>query len=147
MGLQGLLVVGLPAPFIPHSTSLGPATATRVLSAPAPISAPPTGLDVCFGLPCRWIFCLFWLGEEAQCVYLRRHLGSPRESLFRKLQRYRSEPAGLRRFRNKLQKQKKNLWNLGEGKAKVKHLGKEENREGTHHCAPKMESTPSRFLN
>ena len=30
------------------------------------------------GLPCRLIFCQFWLGEEAQCVYLCRHLGSPR---------------------------------------------------------------------
>ena len=28
------------------------------------------------GLPCRWIFCQFWLCEEVQCVYLRRHLGS-----------------------------------------------------------------------
>ena len=35
VGPQGLLVVGLPAPFVPHSTSLSPATATRVLSAPA----------------------------------------------------------------------------------------------------------------
>ena len=42
VGLQGLLVVRLPAPFVPHSTSLGPAMATRVLS------APPTSLDVCF---------------------------------------------------------------------------------------------------
>ena len=33
VGLQGLLVVRLPAPFVPHSTSLGPITATRVLSA------------------------------------------------------------------------------------------------------------------
>ena len=41
VGLQGLLVVRLPAPFIPHSASLGPTTATRVLS------APPTGLDEC----------------------------------------------------------------------------------------------------
>ena len=41
-------MVGLPAPFVPHSTSLGPTTATRVLSAPVPISIPPTGLDVCF---------------------------------------------------------------------------------------------------
>ena len=32
------------------------------------------------GLPCCSIFCQFWLCEEAQCVYLRRHLGSP--SLF-----------------------------------------------------------------
>ena len=29
------------------------------------------------GLPCRSIFCQFWLCEEAQCVYLRRHLDSP----------------------------------------------------------------------
>ena len=48
VGLQGLLVVRLPAPFVPHSASLGPATATRVLSTPVPISAPPTGLDECF---------------------------------------------------------------------------------------------------
>ena len=48
LGLLGLLVVRLPAPLVPHSASLGPATATRVLSAPVPISAPPSGLDVCF---------------------------------------------------------------------------------------------------
>ena len=35
VGLQGLLVVRLPALFVPHSASLGPAKATRVLSAPA----------------------------------------------------------------------------------------------------------------
>ena len=45
VGLQGLLVVGLPAPFIPHSASLSPATATRVHSTPVPVSAPPTSLD------------------------------------------------------------------------------------------------------
>ena len=28
------------------------------------------------GLPSRSIFCQFWLCEEAQCVYLRHHLGS-----------------------------------------------------------------------
>ena len=28
------------------------------------------------GLPCRSIFCQFWLWEEALCVYLCRHLGS-----------------------------------------------------------------------
>ena len=28
------------------------------------------------GLPCHWILCQFWLCKEAQCVYLRRHLGS-----------------------------------------------------------------------
>ena len=32
---------------VPHSTSLGPATATRVLSTPVPVSAPPAGLDEC----------------------------------------------------------------------------------------------------
>ena len=47
VGPQGLLVVGLPAPFVPHSASLGPAKAMRVLSVPVPISTPPTGLDEC----------------------------------------------------------------------------------------------------
>ena len=45
VGPQGLLVVRLCAPFVPHSTSLGPATATRVLSALVPVSAPSTGLN------------------------------------------------------------------------------------------------------
>ena len=45
VGPQGLLVVRLPAPFV---ASLGPAMATRVLSALVPVFAPPTGLDVCF---------------------------------------------------------------------------------------------------
>ena len=59
-----------------------------------PVPAPPTGLDECFffislvvGLPYSSIFCrfwlffvfkllsFFWLCEEAQCVYLRLHLG------------------------------------------------------------------------
>ena len=44
VGLQGLLVVRLPAPFV---ASLGPTTAMRVLSALLPVSAPPTGLDEC----------------------------------------------------------------------------------------------------
>ena len=48
VGPQGLLVVRLPAPFVPHSASLGPTMATRVLSTLVPVSAPPTGLDVCF---------------------------------------------------------------------------------------------------
>ena len=47
MGRQGLPVVRLPALLVPHSASLGPATATRVLSALVPVSAPPTGLDEC----------------------------------------------------------------------------------------------------
>ena len=83
MGPQGLLVVRLPAPFIPHSGSLGPATATQVLSALA-AGLCPSYWSVCMflfyllgvGLPCHLIFCQFWLCEEAQCVYLRRHLGS-----------------------------------------------------------------------
>ena len=46
---QGLLVVRLPAPLVPHSTSLGPTMATLHQSSPPwlPISAPPTGLDEC----------------------------------------------------------------------------------------------------
>ena len=48
VGPQGLLVVRLPAPFVPHSASFGPTTATRILSAPAAHLAPPTGLDECF---------------------------------------------------------------------------------------------------
>ena len=47
VGPQCLLVLRLPAPFVPHSASLSPATATRVLSTPVPICAPPTGLDDC----------------------------------------------------------------------------------------------------
>ena len=42
---------GLPAPVVPHSASLSPATATPVLSTQVPISAPPTGLDEC-------LFCI-----------------------------------------------------------------------------------------
>ena len=48
VGPQGLLVVRLPDPFVPHSVSLGPATVMRVLSALVSVSALPTGLDVCF---------------------------------------------------------------------------------------------------
>ena len=54
-----------------------------------PVSAPPTSLDECFffismvvGLPYSLIFCQFWLCEEAQCVYLCRHLGSQIPSTF-----------------------------------------------------------------
>ena len=46
-GPQGLIVVRLPALFIPHSRSLGPATSTRVFSTLAAVSAPPTSLDEC----------------------------------------------------------------------------------------------------
>ena len=63
-------------------------------SAQLPVSAPPTGLDECVlfnslvvGLPYSSIFCqfwlffvfkllsFFWLCKEAQCVYLRLHVG------------------------------------------------------------------------
>ena len=57
--------------------SLGPAQATRVLSALAawlPFSTPPTGLDEYFffmslvvGLPYGLIFCLFWLFLFLNC--------------------------------------------------------------------------------
>ena len=47
VGLEGLPVVRLPALLVAHSASLGPARATQVLSAPVPVSTPPTGLDEC----------------------------------------------------------------------------------------------------
>ena len=96
VGLLLLLAVALSAGFIPQSaTSLGPAGLLRVLSARLPVSTPPPGLDECFffislvvGLPGSLIFCqfwlffvfelllsFFWLCKEAQCVYLRLHLG------------------------------------------------------------------------
>ena len=84
-------------PIPPSATSLGsPAAALpRVFSTLLPISTPPTGLDECFffislvvGLLYSSIFCqfwlffvfkmllsFFWLCKEAQCVYLRLHLG------------------------------------------------------------------------
>ena len=85
VGPQGLLVVRLPALFVPHSTSLclGPARATRVLSAPAAHLCPSyrSGWMFLFyllgvRLPCCLIFCQSWLCEEAQCLYLHLHLGS-----------------------------------------------------------------------
>ena len=83
VGPQGLLVVRLPAPFVAHSASLGPATATRVLSARAAHLRPSYWSGCMFlfyllgvGLPCHLIFCQFWLCEEAQGVYLHLHLGS-----------------------------------------------------------------------
>ena len=45
---QGLLVVRLPAPFVPHSTSLGPPQQSESSPPRLAISAPPTGLDECF---------------------------------------------------------------------------------------------------
>ena len=92
--LTGQLQLGHPAP--QSATSLGPPAAAlpHLLSAPLPVSAPPTGLDECFffislvvRLPYSSIFCQFWLSfvfklllsfwlcMEAQCVYLCLHLG------------------------------------------------------------------------
>ena len=83
MGPQCLLVVGLPALLVPHSTSLSPAMARPVLSAPAVHLCPSFWSGCMFlfyrlgvGLPCPSVFCQFWLCEEAQCVYLHHHLGS-----------------------------------------------------------------------
>ena len=45
VGPQDLLVVRLPSPFVPHSASLSPARASRVLSTLAACLRPPTGLD------------------------------------------------------------------------------------------------------
>ena len=96
VGLQGLLAVLLPVLLIPQSTtSLGPTTLLKSSLPWLPISAPPTSLDECFffislvvRLLCSLVFCqfwlffvfklllfFFWLCEEAQCVYLRLHLG------------------------------------------------------------------------
>ena len=72
VGPQGLLVVRQPALLVPHS-----ARATRVLSSPAARLRPSYRSGCMFlfyllgvGLPCRLIFCQFWLCQEAQCVYL-----------------------------------------------------------------------------
>ena len=77
VGLQGLLAVALPAPFVPQSaTSLGPAALPQVLH-PHCLSLPllPVWMNVYFLFPwCqtsfRSIFCQFWLWEEAQCCLL-----------------------------------------------------------------------------
>ena len=62
-------------PTLCQSRSCRPATAMRVLSAPAAHLCPfyRSGLMFLFyllgvGLPCRSIFCQFWLCEEAQCL-------------------------------------------------------------------------------
>ena len=72
VGLQGLLVVRLPAPFIPHSASLGPAMATRVLSAPVPVSAPPTSLYEClFFISLVWDILAIRFSVNSGCVRRR----------------------------------------------------------------------------
>ena len=100
-GALGCAVCFALLPFLPVylCTNVGPqglpaAATQRVLPTRLPVSAPSTGLDECFffnslvvGLPFSLIFCqfclffvfkllsFFWLCEEAQCVYLRLHLG------------------------------------------------------------------------
>ena len=54
VGPQGLLVVRLPAPFIPQSAGLGPATATLVLSSPA------ARLRPSYRSGCMFIFLFTW---------------------------------------------------------------------------------------
>ena len=87
---------------LPHPFSLLATPLPLVLSAPLPISAPPTGLEECFffnsfivGLPYSSIFCqfwlflflnlllsFFWLCEKAQCVCLYLHLGWSSSTIF-----------------------------------------------------------------
>ena len=76
VGPQSLLVVRLPAPFVPHSSSLGLARATGVLSAQLPVSTPPTGLDECLffiSLVSDFLAVRFSVSSG---VYLCRHLSS-----------------------------------------------------------------------
>ena len=93
--LRGLLAVALPALFVPQSATSLPSHCCKSSPPWLSVSTPPTGLDECFffmslvvRLPYSSIFCqfwlvfvfklllfFFWLCEEAQCVYLRLHLG------------------------------------------------------------------------
>ena len=97
MGPQGLLAAAWPALFHnpPPCWVHQPPPCCESSPPPLPVPAPPTRLDECFffisfvvGLPYSSIFCqfwlffvfklflsLFWFWEEAQCVYLRLHLG------------------------------------------------------------------------
>ena len=95
--LWGLLASAWPAPF--HNPSpcwvCQPPPCWESSLPRLPVSTPPTGLDECFflislvvRLPYSLIFCQFWLFfvfklllsfvwlcKEAQCLYLRLHLG------------------------------------------------------------------------
>ena len=95
VGMWGLLAAAWPASFhnLPCLWVRPPCLESSLLW--LPVSTPPTSLDECFffislivRLPCSSIFCqfwlffvfklslsFFWLCEEAQCVYLRLHLG------------------------------------------------------------------------
>ena len=72
VGPQGLLVLGLPAPFVPHSASPSPTIATRVLSPLVPVSAPPTGLDEClFFISLVWDFLAVRFSVSSGCARRR----------------------------------------------------------------------------
>ena len=94
--LWGLLAAAWPAPFHnpPPRWVCQPPPCCESSLTRLPVSAPPTGLDECFlfislvarvpysSISCQiWLFFVFkllsffWLCEEAQCVYLRLHLG------------------------------------------------------------------------
>ena len=84
VGPQGLLVLGLPAPFVPHSASLSPRHSHASPLHPGARLRPSyqSGWMFIFhflgvGPPCCSILGQFWLCEEAQRVHLCRHLGSP----------------------------------------------------------------------
>ena len=72
VGPRVLLVVRLPASFVPHSTSLGPSMATGVFSALVPVSAPPTGLDEClFFISLVWDFLAVRFSVSSGCAMRR----------------------------------------------------------------------------
>ena len=103
--LWGLLAVAWPAPFhnLPPRWVHQPPPCCESSPPSLPVSAPPTGLGEYFffislvvGLPYSSIFCqfwlffvfklllsFFWLCEEAQCVYLRLHLGRKPQHLLK----------------------------------------------------------------
>ena len=72
VGPLGLPVDRLPALFVPHSASLGPAMATRVLSSRAAISAPPNGLDECLFF-ISLVSGFLAIGFSVSSVCARRH--------------------------------------------------------------------------
>ena len=71
-GAAGSASAELPAPLVPHAASLGPAMATRVLSAPVPVSAPPTSLYEClFFISLVWDILAIRFSVNSGCA--RRH--------------------------------------------------------------------------
>ena len=81
-------MLGLPAPFVPHSASLSPATATRVLSTPVPVFAPPTSLDEClFSISLVSVPPAVRLSVSSGCA--RRRSVSTYAAIFRKSKVFR----------------------------------------------------------